>query len=128
MRERAELEVTCEFEGALSGLPASVETAAYRIVQEALTNIVRHAREATRVSVRVAQEGERVCIDVEDNNLGHADSTPGRGIRGMSERAEMLGGTFTVSDVFPRGTLVTARLLLEDAQMSKAEESTEVGT
>ena len=123
VRERAKLDVTSEFEGDLVGLPASVETAAYRIVQEALTNIVRHAREATHVSVHVARQGEMICINVEDDGLGRADSAPGRGIRGMSERAEMLGGTFTVSDVSPRGTHVRARLLLDDVQIPKSEDS-----
>ena len=75
------------------------------------------------MSVHVARQGEMICINVEDDGLGCADSAPGRGIRGMSERAEMLGGTFTVSDVSPRGTHVHARLLLDDVQIPKSEDS-----
>ena len=116
VRERVKLEVTSDFEGNLAGLPASVETAAYRIVQEALTNVVRHAQQATRVSVRIKRRGEMIEIDIEDDGLGRADSAPGRGIRGMSERAELLGGSFTLKDATPRGTHVSARLLLDDTR------------
>jgi signal transduction histidine kinase len=113
--ERSKLEITSHFEGSAEGLPASIETAAYRIVQEALTNVLRHASEATRASVRIVREPGAITIAVEDDGRGRAQATPGRGIRGMSERAELLGGTFTIQDAAPHGTIVSARLLLDGA-------------
>lgn len=111
--ERGKLEVTSHFEGSAEGLAASIETAVYRIVQEALTNVLRHARDATRASVRIVREPSAMTIEVEDNGRGRAESTPGRGIRGMSERAELLGGSFVIRDAQPHGTIVSARLLLD---------------
>jgi DNA-binding NarL/FixJ family response regulator len=72
---------------------AAVRPAAYRIVQEALTNVLRHA-DATSVQVRVRCDGEQVTIDVHDDGTGSgAPGGSGQGIRGMRERAAALGGT-----------------------------------
>jgi signal transduction histidine kinase len=76
-----------------------METALYRIVQEGLTNVARHAQ-ATHVSVLLARHGDRVITIVEDNGLGFdpmAATHSGRlGLLGMRERAEMLGGSLVV--------------------------------
>ena len=77
-------------------LPAAVELAAYRIVQEALTNVTRHAA-ARSVTVRLGY-GDGVRIEVLDDGVGGAP-VPGNGIRGMQERAAALGGQV---DVGPR--------------------------
>ena len=73
----------------------SVGAALYRIAQEAVTNAVRHARNATRVVVHVADEGEQVRLTVRDDGdaitTGHRP--PGYGLVGMAERASLLGGT-----------------------------------
>ena len=71
-------------------LPAPVESAAYRIVQEALTNVTRHAHART-VTVRLGYD-DGVTIEVTDDGRG-GPAEPGNGIRGMKERAAALGGT-----------------------------------
>jgi signal transduction histidine kinase len=80
-------------------LSPAMETALYRIVQEGLTNVARHAQ-ATHVSVLLARHGDRVITIVEDNGLGFdpmAATHSGRlGLLGMRERAEMLGGSLVV--------------------------------
>ena len=95
-----------------TGLPTAVETAIYRIVQEALTNVARHARGVTRVRVAIRGERERVHIAVEDDGPGLSDTGPGegRGMIGMRERAELLGGRFETSPVEPHGTRVVAEV------------------
>ncbi|MEV4461585.1 sensor histidine kinase, partial [Microbispora sp. NPDC049633] len=101
----AEVEVT----GDMSGLPAAVEVAAYRIVQEALTNVRKHAR-ARRVRVVLHRNGE-LRVTVADDGVG---LPPGRrsgvGTSSMTERAAELGGTCAVTSEHGRGTTVTARL------------------
>jgi signal transduction histidine kinase len=95
----------------LQAVPAAVDQAAFRIIQESLTNVVRHAggRNAT---VRVSREAGMLTIDVSDD--GPATSVPldGNGIRGMRERARAVGGTLTVSVREPSGLLVRANLPL----------------
>jgi signal transduction histidine kinase len=86
------LETTLEVRGDARPLPAAAELTAYRIVQESLTNVIRHAG-ASRVSVVVSYEPSVVTIEVEDDGKGAA-AIPGdgHGIRGMRERAEAVGG------------------------------------
>ena len=81
-------------------LPPAVEAAAYRIVQEALTNVVKHAdASACRVSLR--HQGDTLFITVEDNGRGFADAerraeSRGLGLIGVRERAAYLHGTVTL--------------------------------
>jgi signal transduction histidine kinase len=89
-----------EVEGEPGELPAPVDSAAYRIVQESLTNAVRHARDATRVTVRFTRTGDGIEVVVRDDGTGGSGTAdpgpgPGNGLRGMRERAEALGGTLT---------------------------------
>ncbi|WP_405084478.1 sensor histidine kinase [Microbispora sp. NBC_01389] len=101
----AEVEVT----GDLAGLPAAAEVAAYRIVQEALTNVRKHAR-ARRVRVTLHRNGE-LRVTVADDGVGlPADRRAGVGLCSMAERAAELGGTCAVASEPGRGTTVTARL------------------
>lgn len=90
-------------------LPPEVETALYRIVQEALTNVIRHAR-ATHVDILLERRGERVVAIVEDDGVGfdaEAAKQSGRlGLFGMQERAEMLGGRLTIESTAGMGTTV----------------------
>ena len=72
-------------------LPAGVELSAYRIVQEALTNVMKHAR-PTHVTVRVTYAADRLVIDVDNDGAAGAPATRGHGLIGMSERGAMLGG------------------------------------
>jgi signal transduction histidine kinase len=89
--------------------------AVYRIVQEALTNIVRHAH-AARADVLLERRGDRVIVVVEDNGLGFdADiarfAQQGRlGLVGMQERAEMLGGSFVIESTVGAGTTVVVEV------------------
>jgi signal transduction histidine kinase len=84
------LEVQLQHDDPVAPLPAAVEMAAYRIVQEALTNVTRHAH-ARAVTVRLAYE-DGVSVEVTDDGIG-GPVDPGNGIAGMRERAAALGGT-----------------------------------
>jgi two-component system, NarL family, sensor kinase len=96
-------------------LPPRVEVALYRICQEALTNIARHA-EAKRVSVRLVATPEQVQLTVEDDGRGfHASEAIGdhHGLVGMNERAKMLGGTLELRTSPGAGTRVRVTVPLE---------------
>ncbi|KIZ15976.1 histidine kinase [Streptomyces natalensis ATCC 27448] len=113
------LTVQVHREGATDGLPAAVDLAAYRIVQEALTNTLRHAAGADEVSVRVTVEGEYVKIGVVDNGRtrqgGSAMAGAGRGLVGMKERARLVGGSLRAGPLPGGGFEVAAQLPVEDA-------------
>ncbi len=112
----AGLSVDVRREGPVRPLPAGVDLSAYRIVQEALTNTLRHAR-GTRAEVTLRYSAELLELDVLDNGRGSAavDGTPGYGILGMRERATMLGGTLEAGPVPGGGFRVSASLPLEPA-------------
>ena len=99
-----------------SRLPAEVETALFRIAQEAMTNAIRHAQ-AQSVQMRLRRSPAEVSLDVRDDGVG-LRSVPGQdtrehmGMFGMRERAHLLGGEFRASPVSPRGTLVHVRIPL----------------
>jgi signal transduction histidine kinase len=104
------LTVTVEAAEPFPALPAAVEVATYRIVVEALTNAVRHAR-ATTCTVRLALSDHTVVIEVDDDGIGlPADHTPGVGLVSMRERAAELGGSCVVSARSDGGTRVAAHL------------------
>ena len=75
--------------------PAAVESAAYFIVNEALTNIARHAQ-ATRAEVAIERAGSRLVIEVRDDGIGGADASRGTGLQGLRERVDGLGGSLRV--------------------------------
>jgi signal transduction histidine kinase len=91
--------------------------AAYRIVQEALTNAARHAA-GSAATVRIAREDGHLVVAVEDNGGAKvhtlASSGSGNGIAGMTERAEALGGTLRAGARPEGGFSVRARLPLDD--------------
>lgn len=95
-------------------LPANVDAAAYRVVQEALTNVVRHAR-ATAASVTVRREPDHLEVEVVDDGASGAVFEEGRGLLGMRERARALGGTVDVGPLPARGFRVAVRFPLEPA-------------
>ena len=102
---------TVEAPDELPPLPAAVEVAAYRIVQEALTNVSRHAR-ASACTVRLAcADGRALTIEVTDDGVGLPE-TPGGGVglSSMRERAAELGGECEIVRSWPSGTRVFARL------------------
>ena len=88
-------------------LPGRVEQDLYRIAQEALNNILRHAR-ARRVAVTLEARGDRVRLDVADDGAGFDPAQPsgGLGLKGMRERAESHGGTLTIESAPGAGTRV----------------------
>jgi signal transduction histidine kinase len=94
-------------------LPPVMETALYRVVQEAMTNVVRHAG-ATRVDVLAQRRGERVLVMVEDDGAGFEPSQVQRGdhfgLLGMRERAEALGGTLTLESALGAGATVVVEV------------------
>jgi signal transduction histidine kinase len=108
-RVRSELDVSVEAEG-VAGLPAAVEVAAYRIVSEALTNVVKHAA-ATRADVRLEAGPSALTVTVADDGRGIADDvTAGVGLLSLRERAEELGGRCEVTCPEGGGTTVRAEL------------------
>ncbi|OZV77909.1 hypothetical protein CA850_21185 [Micromonospora echinospora] len=93
----------------LSRVPAGVRTSAYRIVQEALTNVRRHAR-ATRCRVTVAATDDGLSLAVVDDGTPRRSDRPGHGLLGMRERATLHGGTLTVGPEPDGGFAVRATL------------------
>ena len=104
--------VTIEAPARLPSLPAAVEVAAYRIVQEALKNAVEHGR-ADNCLVGLALDGN-LCLTIADDGLGLPKVvTPGVGLLSMRERAEELGGTFKIHSPPGGGTQVEVSLPLD---------------
>ena len=117
MATSAGLKVRVEEEELGPSLPKAVDVAAYRIVQEALTNAARHAA-GSAAAVRIAREDGHLLVEVEDNGGAKvqslAASGSGNGIAGMTERAEALGGTLAAGARPEGGFSVRARLPLDD--------------
>jgi signal transduction histidine kinase len=108
----AGLEVRKTVRGDVRTLPSSVELAALRIVQEAITNVVRHAS-ATAADVVLDYGADSLSVAVTDNGSGFTVAdTDGTGIVGMRERAETLGGSLVVAPGPAGGTRVQASLPL----------------
>lgn len=103
-------------------LPPGVEVAAYRIVIEAVTNILRHA-DADTATVRLAIERGVLRIDVEDDGVGVGGDGIGVGTRAMYERAAEVGGELVIEAGRLRGTRVTALLPVGDRPAEAAAES-----
>ncbi|RKQ92808.1 PAS domain S-box-containing protein [Solirubrobacter pauli] len=89
--------------------PAGVEAAAYFVIAEALTNVLKHAH-ATAASVTVREADGRLIVEVADDGRGGVDIDGGSGLRGLEDRVAALDGTFEVRD--GRGTTVRAELPL----------------
>jgi signal transduction histidine kinase len=95
--------------GAAGRLPAAVETAAYFVVSEALTNVSKYAH-AARATVRVERVDGQLLVEVSDDGVGGASATDGSGLRGLSDRVAALSGTLEVSSPPGRGTRLRAHL------------------
>ena len=108
LADRVPLPVAGEYE--LEGRqPAAVEAAAYFVIAEALTNVVKYAQ-AERVVVRVRQEGEDIVVEVEDDGVGGAEESGGSGLRGLHDRVGALDGRLIIRSKRGEGTLVQARI------------------
>jgi len=107
--------VDVEVPGDLDELPLQVDAAVYRLAQEALTNALRHARNASRVEIRVVEGGGRLRLRVTDD--GQIDpvrpASHGFGLLGMTERVQLLGGTLRAGPAPEGGWAVDAELPTE---------------
>jgi signal transduction histidine kinase len=102
---------------AASRLAPSLETTIYRLVQEALTNAVKHAR-ASRVEVTVVEAGDGVEITVADDGAGFDPDAVGEGfgLLGMRERVTLIDGSLTIESAVGAGTRIRCRLPLQRAE------------
>lgn len=102
-----------------------ITTALFRIFQETLTNVLRHAQ-ATRVDVHLWQDGEVLCLEVADNGRGitpeEVANTRSIGLLGMRERAALLGGEISFTGASGRGTTVLIRLPIASDRRTGAPE------
>jgi two-component system sensor histidine kinase UhpB len=107
---RAQIEVRAEVEDGVPSLPAEVELAVYRIAQEALTNAVRHSG-CSRVRLRLCAEDGAVYLRIADDGRGLGElPRSGGGIRGMRERALMIGGRLVLGVADEGGVEVELRI------------------
>ncbi|HEU6448479.1 MAG TPA: ATP-binding protein [Verrucomicrobiae bacterium] len=97
-------------------------TVLYRVAQEALTNVARHAQ-ASQVDVKIQKTGGAICMKIKDDGKGfeeqrvlHDKKRKRLGLLGMRERLEMVGGTFTVTSAPGKGTTVTAQIPLTNGK------------
>lgn len=90
-------------------LPAPIETTAYYVVAEGLTNITRHAR-ARSAAITIQKSNGHLAIDISDDGQGGADAHRGTGSRGLTDRVESLAGTLTINSSPDRGTHLQARI------------------
>lgn len=113
--ERSRIRVDLDIQTGGRTFPPEVEVVLYRVVQEALTNIVRHAK-ATWVRAQVASRGREVFLTVEDDGQGLAPGVePKLGMLGMQERVTAAGGTLTIAAAADHGVRLTARIPVEAA-------------
>jgi signal transduction histidine kinase len=111
---QASIQINFEHQGLDRRFDLAVETAAYRIVQEGLTNVARHARVA-QVEVRLWTDPEQLFIQIEDQGVGFStnqvwSSHIASGLAGMQERAEVLGGTLEITSTLGAGTTLLSSL------------------
>jgi signal transduction histidine kinase len=110
---RAHVEAALHTSGLLDQrLPSEVETTLYRIAQEALTNVAKHAR-ATHVEILLERRADHVLLIVEDDGVGFepaaTEARQGFGLLGMQERAALVGATLEIEST-GRGTTVLVRM------------------
>ncbi|HEX5761328.1 MAG TPA: sensor histidine kinase [Thermoanaerobaculia bacterium] len=110
--ERAGLVVELRAEGFERRLPPDLETLVFRVVQEALTNVLKHSG-VPRARVTLALRDGRIALTVSDRGAGFdtdaaRDERPGSGLRGMRDRVELFGGTFRIVSAPGEGTEVEA--------------------
>jgi signal transduction histidine kinase len=110
--------VRCEIGELEHRLPPEVEIALFRICQETMNNIARHAR-AESVLIQLGAEGDDIVIDIEDDGVGFDPAGPAKkdrphyGLLGIRERAELLGGRASVESAPGKGTRVEVRVPIQ---------------
>jgi len=98
-----------ELDATVPRLPPDIETTAYFIVAEALTNVIKHAH-ATVATVKLAINGDHVDIEVRDDGTGRADPNQGSGLTGLLDRIEASNGTLLITSPAGAGTTLHATL------------------
>jgi two-component system NarL family sensor kinase len=126
MRQRTGLQITCQTAAEIDRLNPLVSEALWRVVQEALMNVEKHAA-ARQVQIDLQMKPEAITLRVVDDGVGmppNAAERPGHyGLRGMRERIEGLGGRLTVSRSVQSGTTLEACLPLISRQIHPQEAS-----
>lgn len=110
--ERANVRVEFVKDEGLGRMSQSIELALYHITQEALTNIRKHSQ-SDRVRIELSRIEDRVRLEVRDWGVGYTPTTKAKGVhglRGMMERARIVGGTCTVQKASDKGTQVIVDL------------------
>jgi signal transduction histidine kinase len=111
--KRCGASMECALADSANRLPPVVAEVLWRVAQEGLTNVERHAQ-AQRVQVSLAMQSKEILLRVTDDGIGlpaDAEDKPGHfGLRGLRERVEGLGGTFTLTTAGSKGTLIEARV------------------
>jgi signal transduction histidine kinase len=113
----AGLPTTYEVQGSATDVPAGVQLTVYRLVQEALTNTLKHGGPDAKAAVRLRRRPGELLVDVVDDGAGVSVATPvvvGGGLTGMQERVHAYGGDISAGPGRPSGWRVTARLRLDD--------------
>jgi signal transduction histidine kinase len=109
----------------LDGISDEISTTLYRVVQEALTNVIKHAGSATAVSIVVERTSERLCLTIEDNGRGFdvVESSfqatirqGGLGLAGMRERLTLIGAELEIESSIGVGTTIFARIPLQQVR------------
>jgi signal transduction histidine kinase len=110
---RSGIPVDLSIDGDIDAVPDDVRTCVYRVVQEALTNVSRHA-DAHRIKLLVRREGERMAVTIEDDGKGFdvssSPKTPGIGLLGMKERVSELSGTTRITSEPGKGTHIAVHI------------------
>ena len=109
LAERSEVPVRVESLNGLPRPPATVESTAYFVVAEALTNVAKHAS-ATAAKVHLEQQPDRLIVRVEDDGVGGADAARGSGLLGLQDRVAAAGGHLLVESISEQGTRIVAEL------------------
>jgi signal transduction histidine kinase len=115
LASRTGIPISCQLPADLPSLPSSVADALWRVVQEGLANVEKHAH-ASLATVAVVVEERQILVRVVDDGTGispDAEMKAGHyGLRGLRERIEGLGGLFTLAGATPKGTMVQAQIPL----------------
>ena len=120
--QRAGVNGRVEIDPSLASLGEPYASALFRIMQEALTNVTRHAR-AKCVDVALQRQDNEAVLTVIDDGIGIGPEVPKQGsfgLRGIKERALMLGGSFEISGQPGAGTKLVARIPLDDPDRAES--------
>jgi two-component system sensor histidine kinase UhpB len=109
------LPIRRRFQSGLPGLDRQSELVLYRVAQEGLTNVARHA-EATEAEISLTYSAEAVCLRIVDNGRGLGLAREGAGVRGMRERALLVGATLDLQSEAGGGTVVTLSVPIDQEE------------